>query len=110
LIKQPRPSGQKYNQIDNDMFTNEHIYGMPSGHAQSVGFSAIFLYLTTTSIPLLLASLFIIAITVFQRHKYKRHTTEQLMVGLIIGSGFAYFSYYVVNQKIFSYKNVEGHL
>ena len=105
LIKQPRPSGQKHNHIDGDIFTNAHIYGMPSGHAQSVGFSAMYLYMTTASTPLLLLSLFMTACTVYQRFKYRRHTMEQLMAGLFVGTALAYFAHYILESKIFSYKN-----
>jgi membrane-associated phospholipid phosphatase len=106
LIKQPRPTGQKYSDIDSDIFTNEHIYGMPSGHAQSVGFSAMYLFMTTASFPLLLVSALIMSITLYQRFKYRRHSVEQLAVGSIVGSGFGYFAYYIMNQKILSYKKL----
>jgi membrane-associated phospholipid phosphatase len=94
IIKEPRPSVQIY-MNDHDIVPDSapSKYGMPSGHAQSVGFSTTFLYLVVHSPATLCVSLFICALTIYQRHKYRRHTIYQLVAGLTIGSLFALASY-----------------
>lgn len=103
LIQQARPSGQIYLN-DHDVVPDSapSKYGMPSGHAQSVGYSITFLYLVIHSTAVLCASLFIGALTVYQRFKYRRHTISQLFTGLVIGSIIAMVSYeatrFFINQ------------
>lgn len=94
IIKQARPSGQIYLN-DHDVVPNTapSKYGMPSGHAQSVGYSITFLHLVVHSPAVLYVSLFIGALTVYQRFKYRRHTLTQLFAGLVVGSLFAMISY-----------------
>ena len=101
IIQQPRPSGQIYLN-DHDVVPDSapSKYGMPSGHAQSVGYSVTFLYLVINSPALLCVSLFIGALTVYQRFKYRRHTISQLFTGLVIGSLFAMGSYVVTRTLI----------
>jgi membrane-associated phospholipid phosphatase len=45
IIKEPRP---KYPvvYIDDNLIKRAEIYGMPSGHAQSISFAIVFLFLT----------------------------------------------------------------
>jgi membrane-associated phospholipid phosphatase len=96
LIQQARPSGQIYlNDHDIVPDTTPSKYGMPSGHAQSVGYSITYLYLVVNNPIILYVSLFIGALTVYQRFKYRRHTLTQLFTGLVIGSLFAMGSYVV---------------
>jgi membrane-associated phospholipid phosphatase len=84
LIREPRPDGQiLFNNYE--LSTGSERYGMPSGHAQSVAFSAMFSYLITKSPKILMGSSFIAAITIYQRYKFKRHTLGQLFVGTILG-------------------------
>jgi membrane-associated phospholipid phosphatase len=92
IFREPRPD----NPIEFakfEKYKNEEQYGMPSGHAQSAFFSIIYLYNLHESISLLLATLFIGCITLFQRWKYRRHTIQQLIVGSAVGSVFAWSIY-----------------
>ena len=84
-IREPRP--------DNSQFINEYDvndgaeqYGMPSGHAQSVAYSVVFLFLATGSVRILSSTLFLSALTIYQRWAYHRHTEAQLGIGALIGS------------------------
>ena len=99
-FREPRPNDY---QIYNNYFektTNEEEFGMPSGHAQSVGYSILFLYLLTRSIPLLITTTFIGCICVYQRWKYHRHTIKQLVAGLFTGSIFGSISYYLITKYL----------
>ena len=103
LIQHPRPSSQIYLN-DHDIVPDSapSKYGMPSGHAQSVGYSITYLYLVVNKPIILYVSLFIGALTIYQRFKYRRHTNYQLLVGLVIGSIVAMVSYQVtrtLNQQ-----------
>jgi membrane-associated phospholipid phosphatase len=98
-IREPRPKDQ-IAFIDNNNLTGAHLYGMPSGHAQGISFSIIYLYLVKQSNILLFSTLFIGGLTLYQRWKYHRHSVEQLIVGSIIGSFFGYFSYYITKYMI----------
>ena len=89
-IQEPRPDGSQHIQFM-ERFHGSEIYGMPSGHAQSVLYSAVFLYDAHTLI--FYFSLFISMVTLFQRYKYKRHTLTQLFVGSFIGAIFAFIIY-----------------
>jgi len=104
-FKQSRPSGQIYNNIDNDKFVGSQLFGMPSGHAQSISFSIMYLYFVTKSIHIFLLMGFIWGLTVLQRHKYKRHSIEQLGAGTIVGGSFAYIAYVFTEQIIKQYYN-----
>jgi membrane-associated phospholipid phosphatase len=73
---------------------------MPSGHAQSSFFSNVYLWLVTGSMGYFLSGLFIASITVYQRWRDKRHTIQQLALGAIVGTLFAYGSYYMLSKKI----------
>ena len=108
MIREPRPIGQIFlNEYDVIPNTSPGKYGMPSGHAQSVGYSITFLYLVIQSTALLIVSSFIGALTIYQRFKYRRHTISQLFTGLSIGILFAIISYRVtqiiITQNIYKY-------
>lgn len=90
IIKEPRPDGSRHIKFM-EQFHGSEIYGMPSGHAQSVFYSAIFLY--DAHILMFYFSLFISLITLFQRYKFKRHTLTQLFVGSCLGALFAFVIY-----------------
>jgi membrane-associated phospholipid phosphatase len=94
VIKQPRPKESKsINTLDTNH--GSHEYGMPSGHAQWVFFNTTYLYLVKKNIYLLMIDLFISALTLYQRYKYKRHTIEQLVVGSLVGTVAACVSVYL---------------
>jgi membrane-associated phospholipid phosphatase len=96
IIKQKRPSNSK--KILNEEYSGEELYGMPSGHAQSCFFSISFLYFVKGSPTWLIIELFIAALTIYQRWKYRQHTLEQLFAGSLVGIAFAYFSFYLTKQ------------
>ena len=101
LVKQPRPTGYKeLKDMDHANYTGVQIYGMPSGHSQSVFFSLTFSWCVVRSVPLLILGLFICAVTLYQRWKYKKHSIEQLAVGAFVGSCFGYFVYYFVKTNL----------
>lgn len=105
FFKQSRPKGQIYTGIDHDKFKGSQFYGMPSGHAQSISFSIIFVYLITRSQYFLLFMGLIWGLTLYQRYKYKRHSIEQLALGSLVGGGFAVISYNITEQVIKKYYN-----
>ena len=99
-IKQPRPNDYKLHD-DTGIYTHSsHVYGMPSAHSQSIFFSITYLWLVLNSTRYLILGLFLSALTVYQRWKYKKHSVEQLITGALIGSGFAYFAYYTVTKNM----------
>ena len=92
MFREPRPENPlEFSSLER--YKNEERYGMPSGHAQSVFFSIIYLYNIHHSISVLLFTLFIGFVTLYQRWKYRRHTIQQLIVGSAIGSIFAWSVY-----------------
>lgn len=95
IIQSPRPGKPEEDTIYKSFETTDGIetYGMPSGHAQSVSFSTLYMYLVTKSEGLLIGSSFISCLTLLQRYRFKRHTIQQLMIGVIIGCFVAYISY-----------------
>ena len=98
IIKQKRPiDGIK---IMNEEYSGVEIYGMPSGHAQSAFFSIAFLHFVKVSPIWLILELFVAAITIYQRWKYRQHSPEQLFVGAFVGIGVAYFSFYLTKQLL----------
>ena len=105
FFKQSRPKGQIYTSIDHDKFKGSQFYGMPSGHAQSISFSIIFVYLITRSQYFLLFMGLIWGLTLYQRYKYKRHSIEQLALGSLVGGGVAFISYNITEQVIKKYYN-----
>ena len=99
LIKEPRPS-HPIPYIQDDIYKGAILYGMPSGHAQISFFSITFLYLTNRPFTLVALSVFIGCLTLYQRWKFRRHTTEQLAVGTVIGSSFSYFIYWMTTNYL----------
>jgi membrane-associated phospholipid phosphatase len=96
IIQQKRPNDSI--KIMDESYEGIERYGMPSGHAQSSFFSIAFLYFVKGSPIWLIIELFIAALTVYQRWKYRQHTIEQLIIGSILGICFAYLSYYITKQ------------
>jgi membrane-associated phospholipid phosphatase len=93
-IKEPRPNNP-LPYIDDHLIKGAQIYGMPSGHAQIISFTIVFMILTKRPVYLILFSSFIGMLTLIQRWKYRRHTIEQLIGGTIVGSFFAYFIFWI---------------
>jgi membrane-associated phospholipid phosphatase len=94
-IKSSRPGKLNENTVykTHENESGADKFGMPSGHAQSVSFSTLYVYLVTKSKNLLIVSSFISALTLIQRYRSKRHSMNQLLVGVIVGSCVAYTSY-----------------
>ena len=88
MFMQDRPPGSvpfsKY-----ETYRGAEHYGMPSGHASSVAFSWMFLYLLKPHSWWLLVTGFIGVLTCIQRWKYKRHSVEQVVAGLFSGGAMA---------------------
>lgn len=109
IIQQPRPSIDKKT-FDLMMKNKERyikrngmpydIFGMPSGHSQSVLYSTIFIYFAFHNIKITLGYLLVSLITVFQRIVDTHHTILQVIVGAIFGVIIGYLTYQMVNQKI----------
>ncbi len=109
LLQQPRPSedlktfnlaltnGKRFvfkNGVPHD------IFGMPSGHTQSMFFSTVFIYFSLRKTNWLYFYLFITALTMIQRVSYNQHTVFQVIVGAFVGICFGYFVYFLAKEKI----------
>lgn len=103
-IKETRPSAYKTTPgptLKYENFSNHQSYGMPSGHAQEMFYSLIFLFLARTQFTVYsVAGIFVTAITVFQRFKNKRHTAEQLAAGAAVGSVVAYAAHSIASHMV----------
>jgi membrane-associated phospholipid phosphatase len=90
IIREPRP------------IEEEGDYGFPSGHAQSVFFSLVFLFLANGPPVFIYMMGCISVLTLYQRWKYKKHSVKQLVAGSIIGSLYAVFIIYLTDQYLLS--------
>jgi membrane-associated phospholipid phosphatase len=111
IIQEPRPSidTKTFNLMmkNKERYVNKHgipydIFGMPSGHSQSVLMSTIFIYLSLHDIKITLLYLIISIITITQRVVDKHHTVLQVIIGSIIGCVIGYIAFFM------SHKNIEG--
>jgi len=78
------------------------IFGMPSGHSQSVLLSTIFVYLSLHDIKIFILYLFVTIVTLTQRVIDNHHTILQVIFGSIIGIILALVAYKMAE------KNIEG--
>jgi membrane-associated phospholipid phosphatase len=76
------------------------IFGMPSGHSESVLYSTLFIYLALRKKNILYLYLFLSFVTMCQRIAYNYHTHTQVIVGAIVGALFGYFVYFLSGEKI----------
>jgi len=109
FFKQPRPTegkrifdialkyGSDYKFMNGVPFD---IFGMPSGHSQSVFYSTIFIHLTLKNKLISFLYLIISFITLYQRVEYQMHTVLQVIIGSMVGILFGYFIYYVSQRKL----------
>jgi len=113
LIQHPRPSEniQTFNLALTHgrrfLFKNGmpyDIFGMPSGHAESVFFSTVFIYCALKKKYILYGYLFMSLIVISQRVFFMHHTPLQVFVGAIIGTAFGFFVYYLARL------NLKGHI
>jgi membrane-associated phospholipid phosphatase len=102
LIQQPRPSidSKTFNLMmkNKERYIYKHgipydIFGMPSGHSQSVLLSTIFIYLSLHDIKIAIFYLFITTITLTQRVLDNHHTILQVIFGSFIGCILGYLAY-----------------
>jgi membrane-associated phospholipid phosphatase len=109
LIQQPRPSIEQKS-FDLVFKYGKHIlfkdgipfniYGMPSGHSQSVFFSTAFIYLSLKKNNITYAYLGISLLTMIQRVVYNHHTVPHVIVGALVGSAVGYLFYYLSTEKV----------
>ena len=99
IIREPRPANQRHIN-EHDRPNHADRFGMPSGHAQMTGYAITFLYLVVRNPCLLVISVFIGALTVFQRYAYRRHTATQLFAGLTVGATTAYMLYEYTKTRL----------
>lgn len=105
IIKQPRPKGSIHilksteNNNENRIFSSD-MYGMPSGHAQHVFYSTIFIHLVFKNTNITLLYILVSIVTLIQRVKYQNHFAIQLIVGCLIGACLAYYMYMYADKKI----------
>jgi len=109
IFKQPRPldnlrefnlalnHGQRFMFKDRVLFD---IFGMPSGHAESLMFSTAFIYLSLKKTNILYLYCLISLIAMAERVIFKFHTPLQIIVGAIVGTLFGMFMYYLSGQKV----------
>ena len=81
---------------------------MPSGHAQTVFYPLIYLYLVKQNMYLLFIESFVAILTVYQRWNYRRHTPKQLLIGSIIGSFVGYVGFNMTNYFLKTKKNISN--
>jgi len=109
LIQQPRPSidTKTFNLMmkNKERYIYKHgipydIFGMPSGHSQSVLLSTIFIYLSLHDIKIAMLYLFITLITLAQRVIDNHHTILQVIVGSLIGIALGYVAYKMAQTNV----------
>ena len=76
------------------------IFGMPSGHSQSVAFTTIFMYFALRKSKLLYVYLTVSILTMIQRIYSNNHYLFQVVVGAGIGGLFGYLMYFLSGQQI----------
>jgi len=111
IIQEPRPTedkklfniellhGSGYNQWSgNGQGSGKRIgfdrYGCPSGHASSVVYSSVFLYLVLQNPKILVTYLLVSLVTMYQRVKYKNHSIHQVIIGAVVGFFSAFVIYF----------------
>jgi membrane-associated phospholipid phosphatase len=109
ILKQPRPSEdlKEFNlAIKNGhrfVFKNgipHDIFGMPSGHSQSVMFTVTYISFALENLKISLSFLFIALLTMVERVIDNQHTFMQIVVGGLTGVVYGYLFYYFAQQKI----------
>ena len=91
ILKAPRPDSHKDPNFSHlkptfkNFLTVHKQFGMPSGHAQDTVWELTFLTLYFQKPWLTTLAAIQVAITLFQRHETRRHSTKQLAVGSALG-------------------------
>ena len=110
LFKQPRPyeDPQKFNLAITHgkrfLFKNGipyDLFGMPSGHSQSVLYSTIFMYFALKKKSDLLYIYYIVAaLTMIQRVYSSNHYLYQVIAGASIGALVGYIMFFLSGQQL----------
>ena len=106
LIQQPRPSDDKakfdlaLERGKQFLYIPYDVFGMPSGHSQSVIFTTVFVFLTIQNNLFRLFCLVISVITLWQRVEYNHHTVLQVVVGSMVGGLISYLMFYMNKKNI----------
>lgn len=100
LIQQRRPPNPIKFLASEHFSKKKVIFGMPSGHSQSVFFSITYLFLFFHSMNAwIYLALFIAALMLFERWYFHNHTVSQLCVGAAVGALSAYVAYEIKNYS-----------
>ena len=102
LFKEPRPSGNEQIiqlAINNGKRFGSQVYGMPSGHAQTAFYCAMFIFLSLNNWKIAAFYLAMALFTCYQRYIYKEHTLWQLFVGSLVGSIMGSISFNASKKK-----------
>jgi membrane-associated phospholipid phosphatase len=97
LIRAPRPL-EDMRLFRMELATGRKInngrFGMPSNHAQTLGFMTVFVFLVLKQVNILLFYLAISLWTVYERVVERKHSWLQILVGWILGClvGFLFYS------------------
>jgi membrane-associated phospholipid phosphatase len=73
---------------------------MPSGHAESIFYSSIFIYLSLKNIKILIGYILFSLLVLYHRIYFNNHTFIQILLGSIVGITFACLMYYMATQNI----------
>ena len=93
VIKKKRPVNDVKSKIIKESRLGNEIYGMPSGHSQSVMFSTLFVLLALKNDLITFIYLIISGTTMWQRVYNYSHSPLQILIGGTIGSLFGYYAY-----------------
>jgi membrane-associated phospholipid phosphatase len=93
VIKQKRPLNDVKSKIIKESRLGNEIYGMPSGHSQSVMFSTLFVFRALKNDLITFIYLIISGATMWQREYNYSHSLLQILIGGTLGSIFGYYAY-----------------
>ena len=108
VLQQPRPSidDKTFNTMlkHKERYIYKHgmpydIFGMPSGHSQSVLFSTVYIFFALRDVKTTIAYLVVTLITLSQRVIDNHHTILQVIIGSIVGIILGYSGYVLSKKK-----------
>ena len=102
-IQEPRPSEDRalfHISLTHGKRIGFDQYGMPSGHAQQVFYSTLFVTLLLKNYWITIVYSLISVCTAIQRVQYKNHTISQVIWGSIVGAIVGTVFYYVAAKKL----------
>lgn len=103
IIKHPRPTENIHtfnSALSHGKYVGIDRFGMPSGHAQNIFFTTVYIYLVLQNDWILLTYLLLALFTSYTRITYKRHYLMQVIIGSIIGIFLGYLFYYSASKNI----------